>query len=185
MPLLKKREYNKMKEQNDEVFIIDSNAFITPYNTFYSFEIAPSFWTNIEDRIISKNIVILDKVFDEIVAKEDKLNNWLQGIQGLEPIDHKNYGIIQNYGQVINHIQSCGLYTPVALHIWSQEQVADPWIVAAALTNQYTVISLEVPIHGLNVKKPSDKPKIPNICEQLNVKCRNLYYMMNKLAIKL
>jgi hypothetical protein len=174
-----------MNKQNDEVFIIDSNALITPYNAYYSFEIAPSFWTNIEERIISKDIVVLDKVFDEIVAKEDKLNNWLRDIQGLESVDHKSSGIIQNYGQVINHIQSCDLYTPVALSIWSQEQAVDPWIVAAALTNHYTVISLEAPIYGLNANQKSDKPKIPNVCEQLNIKCQNLYYMMNKLAIKL
>ncbi|MDR3342723.1 MAG: DUF4411 family protein, partial [Treponema sp.] len=85
-----------MKEQYDEVFIIDSNALITPYNTYYSFEIAPSFWANIEEQIISKRIVVLDKVFDEIVVKKDKLNDWLRGIQGLEQIDHKNSGIIQN-----------------------------------------------------------------------------------------
>jgi hypothetical protein len=171
--------------QHNEVFIIDSNALITPHNFYYSFEIAPSFWTNIEKQILSKNIVILDKVFDEIVAKKDKLNDWLQGIQGLEQIDHKSSGIIQNYGRVINHIQSCGFYTPVALNAWAQEQVADPWIVAAAITNHYTVISFEVPIHGLNIKSPSDKPKIPNICEQLNVKHQNLYYMMKVLGITL
>jgi hypothetical protein len=174
-----------MNERNDEVFIIDSNALITPYNAYYSFEIAPSFWTNVEKRIISKSIVVLDKVFDEIVAKKDKLNDWLRDIQGLEQIDHKNAGIIQNYGRVISHIQSCGLYTPVALNTWSQEQFADPWIVAAALTNHYTVISLEAPIYGLNTNQKSDKPKIPNICDQLNIKHQNLYYMMNRLAIKL
>jgi hypothetical protein len=102
-----------------------------------------------------------------------------------EQIDHIDSGIIQNYGRVISHIQSCGLYTSTAFNAWSQEQVADPWIVAAAITNRYTVISLEVPIHGLNINQKSNKLKIPNICDQLNVKCQNLYYMMNNLAIKL
>jgi hypothetical protein len=55
-----------LNKQNKEVFIIDSNALITPYKFYYSFEIAPQFWDTIAKHITLKNIVILDKVFYEI-----------------------------------------------------------------------------------------------------------------------
>jgi hypothetical protein len=86
-----------MSKQNNETFIIDSNALITPYKFYYSFEIAPQFWDTIAEHITLKNIVILDKVFDEIASKDDPLSQWIENIDGLEQIGYRNSEIIDNY----------------------------------------------------------------------------------------
>lgn len=174
-----------MNEQSNEVFIIDSNTLITPYHFYYSFEFAPKFWDRIEQQIAQKNIILLDKVFDEIASKKDRLCDWLLSIQDLKQIDHKNSEIIENYGKIIRHIQTCGYYKPVALHTWSQEQVADPWIIAAAMTYHYTVITFEMPYQSTNSNQQHNNAKIPNICTNFNVNCKDLFYMMNNLNITL
>jgi hypothetical protein len=46
-----------MNKRNKEVFIIDSNALITPYKFYYSFEIAPQFWDTMVEHIMRKNNV--------------------------------------------------------------------------------------------------------------------------------
>jgi hypothetical protein len=133
-----------MSEQDTDVFIIDSNALITPYKFYYSFEIAPRFWDVIAKHIERKNIVILDKVFDEISAKDDPLGQWIKNIDGLEPISYKDSEIID-----------------------------------------YTVITFETFNQGLNINQPSKVVKIPNVCQQFDVVCKDLYYMMHKLSIRL
>ena len=32
-------------------FLMDANAFITPYQQYYPFDLAPIFWANLKDRI--------------------------------------------------------------------------------------------------------------------------------------
>ncbi|MDR1147565.1 MAG: DUF4411 family protein [Spirochaetaceae bacterium] len=174
-----------MVNGSDEIFIIDSNAMLAPYHAYYSFEIAPTFWEIMRRFITAKNIVVLDKVYEEITAKEDGLSRWLKAVPELEPLKYNTPGVVENYGLIIGYLQSCGLYTNVAFHEWSQEKVADPWIVAAAKTYNYTVISFENRIHNLSAKNPSNKPKIPDICDQLRINCHDLFYMMNKLGVKL
>jgi hypothetical protein len=174
-----------MNKQNKEVFIIDSNALITPYKFYYSFEIAPQFWNVVAKHIAGENIIILDKVFDEISSKDDRLGQWIKGIDNLKQLSFKNSEIIGNYGKIMNYIRTSGFYSSIALNAWAQENKADPWIVASAMTHNYTVITFETFNQGLSIRQPSKIVKIPNICQQLNVKCGDLFYMMHELSIRL
>jgi hypothetical protein len=174
-----------MSKQNKGMFIIDSNALITPYKFYYSFKIAPQFWVTIAKHITQKNIVILDKVFDEISSKDDPLSQWIKSIDNLEQLSFKDSKIIGNYGKIMNYIKSSGFYSSIALNAWAQANKADPWIIAAAMAYNYTVITLETFNQGLNVNHPSKIVKIPNICQQFNIKCRDLFYMMHELSIQL
>jgi hypothetical protein len=174
-----------LNNQNKEVFIIDSNALITPYKFYYSFEIAPQFWDAIAKHITLKSIVILDKVFDEISSKDDLLGQWIKSIDNLEQINFKDSQIIGNYGKIMNYISAGGFYSSIALNAWAQANKADPWIIAAAMANNYTVITFETFNQGLNVNHPSKIVKIPNVCQQFNIMCKDLFYMMHELSIRL
>lgn len=49
----------------NKLFLIDTNTLLTPYENYYAFDLAPSFWKQLEQPIIS-NIVVLDIVKDEL-----------------------------------------------------------------------------------------------------------------------
>ena len=51
-----------------EKFLIDSNIFITPYQNFYSFDIAPGFWKQMESKLTLDEVFVLDVVRDEVIA---------------------------------------------------------------------------------------------------------------------
>jgi len=36
-----------------EIFLVDANTFITPYKTYYSFDISPPFWLFLKEHITS------------------------------------------------------------------------------------------------------------------------------------
>ncbi len=62
-------------------FLIDSNAIIQPFNTFYSFDIAESFWIQLKEKIDNKDVIILDVVRDEIETADDELTDWIKTIE--------------------------------------------------------------------------------------------------------
>lgn len=45
-----------------ELFLIDANSLITPYLTFYPFDLVKTFWNQMEWHIQNGNIAILDLV---------------------------------------------------------------------------------------------------------------------------
>ena len=72
-----------------------------------------------------------------------------------------------------------------ALNAWSQATVADPWLIAAAAVNGYTIISDEASAGTLSIKNQSKNAKIPDVAKNFGVKSKPLFYMMRQLGIKI
>ena len=170
---------------NSELFLIDSNSLITPYNTFYPFDFAWSFWDQMARHIESGSIVILDIVRNEISKKDDNLSRWFRNIEAGSEIDHRQNGIPSVYGKILQSIQMDSRYQPAALLEWASGTVADPWLIAAASVYSCTIITFEKLNTNLSAKNPSKNPKIPNVAADFGVKVENLYYMMRALNFRL
>jgi len=172
-------------EDNRPIFLIDANSLITPYNLYYPFDLVSKFWDDIERKIVDGSIIIMDKVYDELIAGDDELSTWLLNITNLNKISHKDPGIVSVYGEILDYIQTSELYTQKALLEWSGNRIADPWLIACAKTNIQTLVTFEASSGGINKKNPSSNPKIPDICKQFNVNYTNLFDMMRKLSINI
>ena len=173
-----------MTGNKNEIFIIDSNILIAPYNTYYTFDFVPEFWTFLEHCITSKKIIILDMVYDEITAVSDTLSSWIKNIPGIEPLNHKKDEFIKHYKAILDFIQTSRFYKTNALRSWTVSSAADPFLIPAAIQNNYTVITGEKPNAGLNKTSPSPKAKIPDICDEFNVKWGDLFYMLTTLGFR-
>lgn len=167
-----------------EKFLIDSNSIITPYNSYYSFDISIKFWEQLKAKINDGSIIILDLVKDEILKGEDDLSNWFNNLGISTCISHKEPNIISKYAEILQFIQQNSCYKESALKEWAQEHIADAWLIATASVYNYTLITFERK-QNVNPIKPSKMAKIPNIAENFNVNVNNLYYMMRELGIKL
>lgn len=176
-------------QNSDEIFLIDSNAFITPYRNYYQFTFAPSFWKQLNNFATNGRIITLDKVEKElckevIVEQKDQMQLWLEDdFTGVKSSSNEQ-GILENYAMVLNHIQQDSKYNEKALREWADVKVADPWLVAVALEYGYTIISFESKA-TIQPNNPIGRAKIPNICEDLGVRYCSLFEMMNKLAFSL
>ena len=165
-------------------YIIDSDTLITPKRLFYPFDMFLDFWKFIEQKIKSEEIKILDIVYDEINKGGDELSKWISAIKNIELINHVDSSFITQYSNILDYIQNSPLYRPEALKTWATATTADPWLIAVALTNSYTVVTFERSNAGLNANQPSRDAKIPDVCRRFNVKCEDLYYMMRQLGFK-
>lgn len=170
-----------------ELFLIDSNILITPQAQYYPFDLAPNFWAQMAEKIKDGSIVILDMVQDEILVSKEKdaLAKWFDNLEIGNFVDHKQPAILNKYSEVLQSIQDNPCYKEKALRVWSQEKVADPWLIATASVFSFTIISIEKRANKLSQHDPSGNPKIPNVASDFNVPVEDLFYMMRKLQIKL
>ena len=157
-----------------EKFLIDSNSFMTPYRQYYAFDLVPAYWEEISKCTSSGRLVLLDDLAD-----------WISRQAGFVICNHISPEIIGKYQEVLQYIQMCGLYKEQALQTWANGDVADPWLIAVAAVNDYTIITAEVPSGGLSVKNPNRNAKIPDVAKKFGVRTNNLYYMMRQLGIKI
>jgi len=172
-------------DNKNTAFMVDTNTIITPCKKYYPFDLVPSFWSFLEARIKDGSIVILDKVYNELVAGEDDLTDWLKGIAPISLIEHKNPDIIKKYSDILTYIQTCGFYKPKALTEWSNIKVADPWLIASACVFDYTVVTFEEPNGNLSKSQPCSRSKIPDICKVFDVECTNLFEVMRRLSFSM
>ena len=169
----------------EEKFLIDSNSFIAPYRQYYAFDLIPTYWDELAKRGKSGRMVLLDMVKDEIDKGGDALAEWMGKQTGFEICNHVAPEIISKYQEVLEYVQSCGLYKEQALQAWAPSHIADPWLIAVAAVNNYTIITAEVPSSGLSPKNPNRNAKIPDVAKAFEVRTNNLYYMMRQLGIKI
>ena len=169
----------------EEKFLIDSNALITPHLQYYPFDLAPSFWRQMEEAICNGTIAILDMVKAEVLQGTDELCNWMDSLEIGNYVDRRETEILAKYAEVLTHIQSNPCYKEAALHEWSRESVADPWLIATAAVYGYTIVTLEKPNANLHPNAPAKNAKIPDVAQALGVQTKDLFLLMRSLNFRL
>lgn len=167
----------------NEVFLVDSNSFMTPFRFYYAFDLVPAYWKELVKHIKAGRIVVLDNVKEEIDKGDDDLSKWIQSLDGLTVIPKVTEQTVVHYQKIIQYIASCGLYKESALNTWAQGNIADPWLIASAKVNGYTLVTEEKPSSGLSKKTPNKGAKIPDVARYFGVKTIDVFDMMRKLKI--
>lgn len=169
----------------EEKFLIDANTLISPYKNFYPFDFAPSFWEQLSLKMGLNSVAILDMAKDEVIKGTDELSIWIKKIPDLQICRHEDSEIIAVYAQVLSFLQTSPYYSDKALREWSKEEIADPWLIAAAAVHGYTIITFEQSAGPLSHKSPCGRAKIPDVGNAFGVRCENLYYFMREMSFKL
>ncbi len=167
----------------DEKFLLDANTFITPFQNYYSFDLAPGFWKQLKTKLKLNSVYLLDVAKNEIEKGEDELSEWFDSVSGINIIDRRDSSIITKYTEILSFLQNSPLYSEKALRNWSNINVADPWLIATSSVLGYTLVTFETSAGTISVNNPSSRPKIPDIALKFDVKCVNLFYFMRKMGI--
>ena len=169
------------------MYIMDTNTFITAKNTFYAYDIVPSFWSTLLGMFKTGKVKVIDAVADEIADGKDDLTEWFgENIKKSADdagdsyvIQAKQNGtVLQNYQNIANLVMQNAQYKESEKSRFLSR--ADPWLIAAGKALNATIVTQEV-LSG----KGTRKVKIPDICQQVGVKYVNLYDMMRAVGIKI
>ncbi len=156
----------------DDIYIIDTNAFIEAKNRYYGFEICPGYWDLLEKAFNNDIISLVQSVYKELIHTDDKLSKWVK--QFSQKVVKPDTGTQQSLIQIVNYVEnnySSSKHKPDFL------AKADPWIIAEALKANATVVTHEVYIDDAN----SPKIKIPNICEHFKIRVIDVFGLIKEL----
>lgn len=162
-----------------EVFILDSNFFITAKNNWYPFANFPTFWEELLKRGKDGKFVICKEVYDEIVNGEDDLSDWIKDNKDtIKILSSNDEIIIKNISLIMNSLQNNLILKSTAIENFAKG--ADPIIIAHAIANNYTLITQEK--NDPNCKR---KVLIPNVCNEFGVKWNNALFFIKSTGFRI
>ncbi len=158
-----------------ERYLLDSNIFITSEHQI-PHDIFEGFWHKLGACLESGTAVLHQTVADELKRKQDPLVEWIEGLDGVEPMPASDK-TLEKYLEVCAWADGQG-YNPQALREFKDESRADAWLCAEALASGLTLVTYETRLNSLK------KVKIPNVCEGLGARYVNGFDFMRAQGFK-
>jgi hypothetical protein len=151
-------------------YLLDNNVFIQAKNLQYGFDFCPAFWDWLVKAHREGRLHSIRQIRNELAAGDDELVTWaeLQGDGFFVPTDAPALAA----ASVVSDWTIKQGFDPAAVSAFLQ--VADFWLVAAALAGKHTVVTHEVASPTLK------RIKIPNVCIALGVDYVSPYAMLRK-----
>ncbi|KAF1299568.1 hypothetical protein BAU15_02685 [Enterococcus sp. JM4C] len=165
-----------------EKYLLDSNVYINFYNRYYQENIFPSFWRGIIP-ILNQNVVIPKIVIDENY-QDIWFANWIDLNYLLPILNQKDY--LHEWVDVLSCVGRNSCYKDTALESsrgWAQETIADPWIIAIALKEHLTIVTSEKRNPNLTSINPCKSAKIPDICDELGIRCITMNRFFTEIGL--
>ena len=159
-------------------YLLDANVFIEAKNDFYGMDFCPAFWGWLVKSNRARKVFSIDKVRDELKAGKDQLSDWAEA-RGNDFFIPSTGEFIHEIRNEIENIEKCinsNDYKPHSKRKFMSG--ADCFLVAHAKVKDFTAVTRE--IYDKNTKKV----KIPNICEQMNVKYTSLSSMLRTEGVR-
>lgn len=160
-------------------FIVDSNFFIEAHRSIYPLDVVQSFWTKIKSLADNGIILSVDKVKREIYdnsSHEDELKIWCETNLPNDFFVNTD-SVLQNYITIVDWTNSMSHhYKNRAIQEFLETDLADPWLVTFAMSNNWTIVTYEK-----SEPNRQNRIKIPEVCNQFNVRYINTIEMLREL----
>ena len=155
------------------IYCLDSNVLIQAWQKYYSPQYCPTYWDVLNQLGAEKRIFVPDLVFKEITRTDDGLSDWLKTSDiAVSPIT----------ASVTTALRSIYETDPNHKHLVDARRgrsLADPWVIAHAIDQNATVVTKEELITAANKKRI----KIPNVCDNMDVRWINDFEMIAELGL--
>ncbi|GAA0734240.1 DUF4411 family protein [Aquimarina litoralis] len=158
-------------------FIVDSNFFIQAHRSIYPLDVVQSFWVKIADLASNGTIISIDKVKKEIfdnASHQDQLKIWCGDNLPNDFFINTDL-VLNNYISIVTWVNSSH-FTERARQEFLATDLADPWLVAFAMSNGWTIVTYEK-----SEPNRRNRIKIPEVCNQFNVRYINTIEMFREL----
>ena len=158
------------------MYVLDTNVFIDAANAYYAFDLAPGYWDFLVQLFDSHHAVSIKSVYDELgeTGDGDPLKDWAK--ENKQHFIAPDSRVVARYQQVMKWAQDN--YEAPAVSEF--QRVADSWIVAYALANNWVVVT-----HEKSAPKSKNRIKIPDACVALGVECLNPFMMLRDRGMSL
>ena len=154
----------------NQIYCLDTNVLIEPWNKYYSMELCPDYWELIDNLAKERIIFCTKEVRYEIEKTDDDLKTWLQARPHL---------ICEVTTEVQNNVRDILLKFPRLIQHTKDRSMADPWIIAHAMVQNAVVVTKEI-------KKPQNSKKvaIPDVCDAFQVPWMNDFEFLGRIGVR-
>jgi hypothetical protein len=115
-------------------------------------------------------ILVIDEVVLELKRKDDGIHTWVEAREAMiVPID----------GEVQQHLSEIMSKYPRLVDTRKNRSGCDPWVIAVARSRALTVVTGEKSTGNLL------RPKIPDVCKDLNIPCIEIVDFFRKQGWRL
>lgn len=156
------------------LYCIDANVLIQAWQKYYSPKLCPSYWETLNKLGAEGRLFIPSEVFKEIKKGEDDLYKWLKSSKIV--VRPKTSMVAQNWSAILAKAPRHQLLVDNT----KNRSLADPWVVAHAMTENAVVVTKEEKETAANSKRI----KIPNVCETMGIRCINDFEMIGELGVR-
>lgn len=156
-------------------YCLDANVFIQSQRQFYALDIFPVFWNFLDRQFVLEIICSSKLVYDELIEADDDLASWIKTGDRKKFFIEPDESTQSEFVEIANYVNIN----------YPQHQAdrflagADPWVIAFSKAQVIRVVTQET-----LVPPTSRKVKIPNICQQFNVRWVNLFEMLRALKAR-
>lgn len=141
------------------LYSFDTSAFINGRRDLLPPEVFPTFWTNIEQMILAGVIRAIDEVRRELRKRDDTTKAWAMSQDGLF-IDLEEDVQAATMSVLAAHPKLTGM--------GGGRNEADPFVIGLAHARHGVVVTEETLSNNIN------KPRIPDVCGAMGIRCINL-----------
>ncbi len=159
-------------------FILDADVFITAKNSYYAFAICTGFWDSLIHHHCLGNLCSIDRVEKELLAgrETEDLFQWAKNEVPKTFFLETTNEVMCAYSQVMTWVNDHSHYRRDAKNKFARG--ADGWLVAFAMVHKVIVITNEQAD-----SRSKKRVKLPDVCGQFKVACKNPFEMLKELAV--
>lgn len=142
-----------------DLFSFDTSAIINGRRDIFMPSTFAPIWTAIEEMVALGQVVAVDEVRHELKKRSDDAYAWARRCRGLfVPLDRQVQMATRHVLREHPRLMGTG---------GGPRNSADPFVIGLALARGGTVVTQETP-------RNIDRPRIPDVCDALNVPCLTL-----------
>jgi hypothetical protein len=147
-------------------YVIDTSALINLWRVHYCPDVFQTLWNKDLEEIIHRKLLIApQEVFNELQSRDDDLLKWAK--------NHRDMFIGLDKEQ-ITEVRDIEKKYPELIDNKKTTAVADPFVIALAISKDWAVITSEMSSPG--------KPRIPDVCKQYRVKCIGIMEFLREMG---
>lgn len=159
-------------------YLLDANVFIQAHRFHYPMDLFPTFGELLEGENEKKRIFSIHEIYDGLQKGKDELWKWVER-QNKESwfLSASDEETQKSFTEIGDWIEENKQYKEGAKKDFLD--TADPWLIAKAYTEKFTVVTQEK-------SNPDSKRKIfiPDVCTQFKVVYIDTVELMRKLGGK-
>lgn len=157
----------------DNTYCLDANILIEAWQKYYSPTICPSYWDVLNSLGEQNRIFVPEQVYEEIVRTEDDLSDWLKSSN--IPVRKIN----EDVTICLQKMYAANPYHKFLVDNTKRRSLADPWVIAHAMSENAIVVTKEEIVTAQNSKKI----KIPNVCNNMKIAWMNDFELLGELGV--